>query len=82
MNGECLRLYAWNDAPEKYRALSTNRGNEDWVEDWVLVGPRNYDIWDKLYWAGFSERYVHPFGLADWYFCGEEMVAIFSHLEK
>jgi len=74
MNGECLRLYAWNDAPEKYRALSTNRGNEDWV----LVGPKNHPAWSILFWDAFALRETPRFGWAEVFHARGETVAIFS----
>ena len=36
MNTEPIKVWDWDDAPEEYRALSQNGGDEDWV---ALVPP-------------------------------------------
>ena len=74
MNGEYLRLYAWNDAPEEYRILSTNGGDEDWV----LVGPEDHPAWERLFWDGFLEGETF-LGVAEWAYLHGEKIVIFSH---
>lgn len=74
MNGEYLRLYAWADAPEEYRVLSTNGGDEDWV----LVGPEDHPAWERLFWDGFLEGETF-LGVAEWTYLHGEKIVIFSH---
>lgn len=70
-----LRFYAWKNAPKRYRVLSTNGGDEDWV----LVGPKNHPAWSILFWDAFALRQTPRFGWAEIFYVRGETVAIFSH---
>ena len=74
MNGEYLRLYAWKNAPKRYRALSTNGGNEYWV----LVGPKKHPAWSLLFWEAYALGETLRFGCAEVFHVRGETVAIFS----
>ena len=71
----CLHLYAWDDAPEEYRALSINGGSST---TWVVVGPERHPAWGSLFW-GIRERGGTRFGWAEVFYVRGETVAIFSH---
>lgn len=75
MSDNHLRLYAWADAPEEYKQLSTNGGDENWV----LVGPREHPAWEDIFWDAGLRDYVQRFGWPEEFMIGGERIVIFSH---
>ena len=51
-----IRVYRWQDAPDKYRALSNHGGDEDWV----AIVP--YELAESCYIPWLD---VGPFGVCD-----------------
>lgn len=74
MASTCLiRVWPFEYAPEKYRELSTNGGDEDWL---AVVATRDLDEMQYPHWLETA-----PFGVCcvDSYKLGEETIFIGSH---
>ena len=76
MNSPCITIWRWDDAPEKYRALSQHGGDEDMVAfcprdivescfsrlSWHLVDLFTGEMREELTGWGKIERHYLPDG--------------------
>lgn len=71
----CIKVWPFSEAPDTYRQMSTNGGDEDWV---ALVPLE----WKDRYYIGWLEAGMSPcFGCCciDWYEHRDGWVVIGAH---
>jgi hypothetical protein len=61
----CIKIWRFYEAPEKYRKLSTNGGDEDWIA-FVPFEMAEEDLVESFFGRpNFGGQVRNPFGVSD-----------------